>query len=176
MGRYRKRPVEVDARQFTTDTMHDVLAWIREQGGTATEAAADNRPVLYIHTLEGNMQACPGDWIVQGVRGEFHPVRGDIFTDTYEPATAPLAAADRDGVLPAGFRSVVAIAVTCAACEYEFDEDESHTVHFDTVAQAQQVLRDHGWTVLADGRAICDSDEPDHHELRPGTPAPETGQ
>lgn len=73
--------------------------------------------------------------------------------------------------LPAGFRSAVVIAVKCAVCEYEFDEGQSYTVHFDTLDEARQVLRDHGWTFLADGRAVCDSDEDDHHELR-GTTSP----
>ena len=59
-----------------------------------------------------------------------------------------------------------AIAVKCAACEYQFDEGQSYTVHFDTLDEAHQVLRDHGWTVLGDGRAVCDSDDPDHDEWR----------
>ncbi|MDX3455082.1 hypothetical protein PV396_24595 [Streptomyces sp. ME02-8801-2C] len=77
------------------------------------------------------------------------------------PPTAGQAAG-----LPAGFRTAVVIAVKCAVCEYQFDEDQSYTVHFDTLAEAHQVLRDHGWTVLADGRAVCDSDGPDHDEWR----------
>jgi hypothetical protein len=37
-----------------------------------------------INTLEGVMQASPGDWIVQGLQGERWPVKPDIFEQTYE--------------------------------------------------------------------------------------------
>ncbi|MEU0087210.1 DUF6011 domain-containing protein [Streptomyces sp. NPDC006274] len=83
---FRKRPVEIDARQFNIDTAYDVLAWIREQGGKATEAADDGGPVLLIETLEGVMRGNVGDWIIRGVQGEFYPCKPDIFADTYAPA------------------------------------------------------------------------------------------
>lgn len=38
-----------------------------------------------IHTLEGDLRAEPGDWVVTGVNGEQWPVRSDIFNKTYEP-------------------------------------------------------------------------------------------
>ena len=39
---------------------------------------------LNIHTLEGNMIASVGDWIIKGVKGEFYPCKPDIFENTYE--------------------------------------------------------------------------------------------
>jgi hypothetical protein len=39
--------------------------------------------ITFIKTLEGNMQVSPGDWIIQGVRGEFYPCKPDIFEMTY---------------------------------------------------------------------------------------------
>jgi hypothetical protein len=39
---------------------------------------------LIIHTLEGDMKASPGDWIITGVRGEQYPCKTDIFEKTYE--------------------------------------------------------------------------------------------
>ena len=41
---------------------------------------------LVIRTLEGDMHAAPGDWIIQGVAGEFYPCKPDIFAATYETA------------------------------------------------------------------------------------------
>ena len=41
-----------------------------------------------VGTLEGVMQAKPGDWIIRGVQGEFYPCKPDIFAATYEPADA----------------------------------------------------------------------------------------
>ncbi|MFD3614453.1 hypothetical protein ACFWWT_04220 [Streptomyces sp. NPDC058676] len=76
--------------------------------------------------------------------------------------------------LPAGFRAEAVVAVKCAVCEYEFDENESHTVLFPSVEQAHQVLRDHGWTVLTDGRAICDDEDDEHQDLHGTGDAPST--
>ena len=38
----------------------------------------------WIDTLEGGHTACPGDWIITGVEGEFYPVKNRIFLQTYE--------------------------------------------------------------------------------------------
>jgi hypothetical protein len=35
-------------------------------------------------TLEGEMVAIPGDFIIRGVNGEFYPCKPDIFAKTYE--------------------------------------------------------------------------------------------
>jgi hypothetical protein len=40
---------------------------------------------LVISTLEGDMKANPGDWIITGVNGEVYPCKPDIFEKTYEP-------------------------------------------------------------------------------------------
>ncbi len=37
-----------------------------------------------IHTLEGDMKASIGDYIITGVNGEQYPCKPDIFEKTYE--------------------------------------------------------------------------------------------
>lgn len=76
--RYRKRPVVIEAIQYTGDNLRDVLAFI----GNAP--VRTDREVFKILTLEGTMEASPGDWIIKGVAGEFYPCKPDIFTATYE--------------------------------------------------------------------------------------------
>ena len=39
---------------------------------------------LIIHTLEGDMKASIGDFIIKGVNGEFYPCKPNIFCKTYE--------------------------------------------------------------------------------------------
>ena len=39
---------------------------------------------LIIHTLEGDMKANVGDYIITGVNGEQYPCKPDIFEKTYE--------------------------------------------------------------------------------------------
>lgn len=40
-----------------------------------------------METLEGDMKANIGDYIIKGVNGEFYPCKPDIFTKTYEEVT-----------------------------------------------------------------------------------------
>ena len=37
-----------------------------------------------IPTLEGNLEAKFGDYIIKGIKGEFYPCKPDIFIATYE--------------------------------------------------------------------------------------------
>lgn len=39
---------------------------------------------ITIKTLEGEMEASYGDYIIKGVNGEFYPCKPDIFEKTYE--------------------------------------------------------------------------------------------
>ena len=75
--------------------------------------------------------------------------------------------------LPAGFRHEHVVAARCAVCEYEYDEDESYTVHFDSVKQATDTVRDAGWTALSDGRVLCQNDDPEHQALLDALMPPE---
>ena len=45
----------------------------------------NNKPII-IHTLEGDMKANVGDYIITGVNGEQYPCKPDIFEKTYEAA------------------------------------------------------------------------------------------
>lgn len=58
MKQFRKKPVIVNAYQTKEE--------------------------MIIRTLEGDMRADPGDWIVTGVNGEQYPCKPDIFKKTYE--------------------------------------------------------------------------------------------
>lgn len=42
---------------------------------------------LVIHTLEGDIEASIGDYIIKGVNGEFYPCKSNIFAKTYEEVT-----------------------------------------------------------------------------------------
>lgn len=38
----------------------------------------------WIDTIGGGHIVCPGDWIIERVKGEFYPCKPDIFAITYE--------------------------------------------------------------------------------------------
>jgi hypothetical protein len=86
-ARYRKKPVVIEAMQFNNDAKsYRVLHWINENRPTIDSPFASwHNGALIIPTLEGDMTASKGDWIIKGVRGEFYPCKPDIFTATYEP-------------------------------------------------------------------------------------------
>lgn len=74
--RYRKKPVEIEAMRLTKANAEQVAEW---SGATLFY---DGRFV--ISTLEGDMRADVGDWIIRGVKGEFYPCKPDIFAATYD--------------------------------------------------------------------------------------------
>jgi hypothetical protein len=86
MGRFRTKPVVIEALQFTGAPSFAQMC--REWGDAFAAAASYDEKAngLAINTLEGGMRADPGDWIVKGTRGEFYPVKPDVFETKYEPA------------------------------------------------------------------------------------------
>jgi hypothetical protein len=82
MTLFRKKPVVIEAMQFTDRDKDRVLSWMT---CTAEPIFVDGKPALKIRTLEGDMIASLGDWIIKGVKGEYYPCKPDIFEATYEP-------------------------------------------------------------------------------------------
>ncbi len=80
MPRYRKKPVVIDAIQFTGDNVAEIAEHLQLELVDAGEDATE----IVIETLEGDMTARVGDWIVRGIRGEGYPVKPQIFEETYE--------------------------------------------------------------------------------------------
>lgn len=88
--KYRKKPVVVEAMQFTVDNHAEVCNWLSANDGWCFWVRGDvtGGERIDIQTLEGVMAARPGDWIIKGVQGEFYPCKPDIFAATYEVVTA----------------------------------------------------------------------------------------
>lgn len=86
VGRFRKKPVEVEAIRYTGRNCHDVALFLYGEVGAEAwrDCGCDGDEVWLVVTLEGTMEARPGDWIVKGVQGEFYPCKPDIFAATYD--------------------------------------------------------------------------------------------
>jgi len=82
--KYRKRPVEIEAVQFTYNSLDEVNEFIDENYYGGIEQSPDKPPHLIIETDEGNHHAIEGDWIIKGVNNEFYPCKSDVFHQTYE--------------------------------------------------------------------------------------------
>ena len=82
--KFRKKPVEVEAEQWTLKDGFLALS-LEFQKAICMKAHNGIMGEFHIHTLEGNHQITPNDWIIKGIAGEFYPCKPDIFEQTYEP-------------------------------------------------------------------------------------------
>lgn len=80
--KFRKKPVVVEAMQFTNETKNQVFNFVN--CNRYADFDSKYNPILVIETLEGNMVASLGDWVIKGVNGECYPCKPDIFEKTYE--------------------------------------------------------------------------------------------
>ena len=83
---FRKKPVEIEARQYLNDaSSYELLQWINTgQNKNCKPFATWQNDTLTVPTLEGEHIASVGDWIIKGVAGEFYPCKPDIFAATYD--------------------------------------------------------------------------------------------
>lgn len=76
----------VEAIQYQPhDNCAAVAAFMGQEYGDSDCDEAGPHEAWLIPTLEGVMEASPGDWIIRGVADEFYPCKPDIFAATYEP-------------------------------------------------------------------------------------------
>lgn len=84
MGKFRKKPVVIEAVQWTGLNMNELRDFMGKY-----PKVIDRR--VRIQALEGAIYASECDWIIKGVKGEVYPCKPDIFAATYEAVdmTAP---------------------------------------------------------------------------------------
>lgn len=85
MKQYKKKPVVIEAIQFVDDAER-ILEIQEFMGGGLLRVNYEDpkNPFIRIETLEGEMKAMEGDYIIKGVNGEFYPCKPDIFEKTYD--------------------------------------------------------------------------------------------
>ncbi len=81
--KFRKRPVVIDAVRYTgkPEDRDELCAFM---GMGYCERVGDGPSQLIIRTLEGDMVANIGDWVIRGVNRELYPCKPDIFEKTYD--------------------------------------------------------------------------------------------
>lgn len=112
---YTKRPVTIQAMRLDggPTEAHEVYKWVERntQGSYDTNDPTGEMPAsgvsidagtgfMVIATLEGEMTAKPGDYIIRGVKGEFYPCKPDVFAMTYA-ARRDVLGETRDTILGA---------------------------------------------------------------------------
>lgn len=81
--RWKKRPIALYGVQWTGDNAEVIAAWCGEffrlvDGDGFTAEVYD-----FLHDNWPRLRT--GDWVFQGLRGEFYPVEAATFGDVYEP-------------------------------------------------------------------------------------------
>ena len=93
MAQYRKRPVVIEAVEWTGENHREMFNFITGKTDEymtvyGKDFYIDHGKIesgLVIKTLEGEHVASIGDYIIKGVNGEFYPIKEEIFFKTYKP-------------------------------------------------------------------------------------------
>jgi hypothetical protein len=83
MPKCRKKPIVVDFVEWDGDPT-TANTFIGERFGVDWWYASREDSSIVIPTLEGNHVGNLGDMIIKGVKGEFYPIKRDIFKETYD--------------------------------------------------------------------------------------------
>lgn len=81
MKKYRRKPVVIEAVQFTDENKDQVFNWI---SCTVNPIFFYGKPAIKILTPEGSQMARIGDYIIKDDRGYFYPCEREWFEETYE--------------------------------------------------------------------------------------------
>lgn len=90
-GRFRKKPVVIEAIRWTGENITVIDGWIADKGlgDRVFIPTTNDRPIL-VDTIDGGQARVEvGDWLLIGVKGEPYPCKDDIFRATYEPEKQP---------------------------------------------------------------------------------------
>ena len=83
MKKYIKKPVVIEAVQYNGANKEEIEAFVEKKLDTVYTELKEPLE-LKIPTLEGDMKASKGDYIIKGINGEFYPCKPDIFEKTYD--------------------------------------------------------------------------------------------
>lgn len=87
INKYKKKPVVIEALQWTGENKQEIIDFAHQKAVFKIKrivGGLDHVTELVIATIEGNMRARIGDYIIKGVEGEFYPCKKEIFESTYE--------------------------------------------------------------------------------------------
>jgi hypothetical protein len=84
---FKKKPVIIKAFKITKEFFTDCK--MNEEVVPGVHVILTySHPYLVVMTLEGMMTAQIGDWLIQGVKGEYYPCKDDIFKLTYDDVSS----------------------------------------------------------------------------------------
>lgn len=92
MPKFRKKPIEVEATQWTGTNSGEIKQWVglKDNGESYFLLPEEvfgywNTPGIYDKLHDTWVHVFPGQWIIKGIQGEFYPCANDVFKSSYEP-------------------------------------------------------------------------------------------
>lgn len=92
--KYRKKPLEVEAFQLTTDVEMIAPDWftqaVVDEKVFIDRSITNGHVYIYgctIYTPKGRQKAEIGDYIIRGIKGEIYSCKPDVFYATYDKVT-----------------------------------------------------------------------------------------
>lgn len=79
MAKYRKKPIVIDAVQWTGTNQDEVIEFL----GSHLGSVVPNGEIV-VQSMEGNVRGPVGMWVMRGVQGEHYLCAPDIFAATYD--------------------------------------------------------------------------------------------
>lgn len=79
MARYRKKPIVIEAFQWTGQPPREWPAWAMTSLAILYEISS-----LQVDTNHGPVRANKGDWLIKTEAGEIYPCQDDEFWKNYE--------------------------------------------------------------------------------------------
>lgn len=119
MKKYRKKPVIIEAIQWTGTNLEEIKSFVGDSlkcdiNDTAWQVGKGAPNVdIFIKTLEGDHICTKGDFIIKGVKGEFYPCKPDIFYAIYEESEGT----ENEQINDAPTADVVEV-VRCKDCKF----------------------------------------------------------
>ena len=91
MSKATKKPVEIEYCLWAGNNLLEVTRFTGQKASATMYKWNEYEDLvqkkgLKIGTLEGQIDASIGDYIIKGVKGEFYPCKPDIFKLTYDEA------------------------------------------------------------------------------------------
>lgn len=83
MKNYVKKPVVVQAVEYNGANKEEIEAFVGKKLNTVFTELKEPLEIK-IPTLEGDMKASKGDYIIKGIKGEFYPCKPDVFEKIYD--------------------------------------------------------------------------------------------
>lgn len=84
MPRFKKKPVEIEAIQFTGDNIEEIWDAFTAEHIYGPGWMQSDPTSCYIETLEGTMECPVGHYVIKGVKGEIYSCDPEIFKMSYD--------------------------------------------------------------------------------------------